>query len=259
MKKLKYNQIIFIGIGLIIFIFGFINYLSMNNNKKVTKDSFKNNIPIEDYIDYHVINQDEIYNEKLSLDIQLDKPYKKSELQNFAYYIKNNFAKKSYKRIFISYYLPEMNVGNGAWATSHFNPNLEVYMTSPFYDDINQNNTIDTINTKKLLKDFSKKHNNIIGLWKENNSFIIIIHKINKTYYFNEIDIESGVEGKDYELIVNGQKNYVLKDLLYPEKSNNVKLIGEYTDYYKIESNGDLSLYDKFGIIERYKNLDFNK
>src|ERR1039458_10482874 len=32
----------------------------------------------------------------------------------------------TYERTFISYYLPGMKVGSGAWATSHFDPDLEI-------------------------------------------------------------------------------------------------------------------------------------
>jgi len=235
----------------------------MQNNQEnqySNKSLVKKDIPIEDYIDFSIIKKEEIYSEKLSLDIRLYKEYKKSELRKFAYYIKNDFAKKAYKRIFITYYLPGMKVGNGAWATSHFNPNLEVVMTSPYFDDTKEIVNPNGEKIQLVLEKYTEnlKNKKIIGFWKENENFITAIYKRNKKYYLNEISLKSGSKGKDYELIVkskNNKQTFIIKELLYPKNPNDTKLIGEYTDYYLIEANGDLALYDDIGIIEKYHKI----
>ena len=97
----------------------------------------------------------------------------------------------------------------------------------------------------------------LIGKWLDNGA-ITFIFKRGKTYYMSSISISSLNIGKDYELIVknlNGEQGFILKDILYPKNLNGVKLVNEYTDYYYIEKNGDLSLYDKIGFLEKYIKL----
>lgn len=74
---------------------------------------------------YTVINDDEVQGIKKSLDIRLEKELSEEELYSLANEIKSKI-KGQYQNVFISYYLPSMEVGKGAWATSHFTPSLQV-------------------------------------------------------------------------------------------------------------------------------------
>ena len=46
-------------------------------------------------------------------------------LKRIATKLKNSDG-QSYDRTFIGYYLPDMKLNSGYWATTHFNPNLEI-------------------------------------------------------------------------------------------------------------------------------------
>lgn len=61
---------------------------------------------------------------KCSYDVRIQTKLSEELLTNIAEKLKRRspYAEKT----FITYYLPCMEIGNGAWATSHFNPDLEI-------------------------------------------------------------------------------------------------------------------------------------
>ena len=85
-----------------------------------------NTCKAEEYlgINYRIVNRDEHSKSKLSLDVVIGQKVEEAYLTFFAMRIRNREPKK-YDRMFISYYLPGMDVRSGAWAISHFNPELE--------------------------------------------------------------------------------------------------------------------------------------
>ena len=72
--------------------------------------------------DYEIINDTNIPDIKRSVDVRLKKVIGAEGLATMAQEIKQG----QYQRTFIAYYLPNMEVGKGAWATTHFNPTLEI-------------------------------------------------------------------------------------------------------------------------------------
>lgn len=81
------------------------------------------NTPDTDDVKYEILNDNRTANIKRSVDVRINKEVSKEALGNIAERIKADFQ---FERTFISYYLPEMTVGAGAWATSHYDPNLSV-------------------------------------------------------------------------------------------------------------------------------------
>jgi len=249
MKENKYFIIIFI-FSLILLLIGYNNF--NRSNSLINSSNVDPN-------DYSIIRIETIGNYKASIDVRLKRELYKSEIEQLAYTLKKNLSKK-YERIFICYYMPGMKVGKGAWATSHFEPDLNIFMTSNFYDDTKKNNFENTFKVKDVLKNFKKKYptSHIIGKWYENNNFIIIFFRQKHKNYLIEINTKSNIMDKPFELLKKKKmKNeiYIIKELLYPKNMGDIKLINDYNDFYKIEQNGDLTLYDNIGIIERYKKI----
>jgi len=60
-----------------------------------------------------------------SLEIRISRRVPQDVLRAIALKIKSEDS-RTYERTMIAYYLPGMTVGSGAWATTHFNPSLEV-------------------------------------------------------------------------------------------------------------------------------------
>lgn len=80
---------------------------------------------IPDDVSYTVIDTDIIPGIKRSLDVRLNQKVSQDVLRAIALELKSNDSRQ-YDRTFIAYYLPGMTVDAGAWATTHFNPTLDV-------------------------------------------------------------------------------------------------------------------------------------
>jgi hypothetical protein len=76
-------------------------------------------------VTYKVIEEQTIPGAKRSLDVRLNKKVSREVLRAIALTLKQRDPRK-YDRTFIVYLLPGMKPGAGAWATSHFDPELEL-------------------------------------------------------------------------------------------------------------------------------------
>ena len=74
---------------------------------------------------YTIVDTDIVPGVKRSLAIRLNQKVSEEVLRSIALELKNA-DQNEYERIFITYTLPGMEVGAGAWATTHFNPDLKV-------------------------------------------------------------------------------------------------------------------------------------
>ena len=79
----------------------------------------------QDDVSYSIINSTATAGIKRSLDVRLNKRVAEDTLRALALKLKSQDS-RDYDRTFITYYLPGMTVGAGAWATTHFRPDLEV-------------------------------------------------------------------------------------------------------------------------------------
>ena len=82
-------------------------------------------LTIPDDVSYSIIDSTAIAGIKRSLDVRLNKRVAEDTLHAIALKLKSQDS-RDYDRTFIVYYLPDMTVGAGAWATTHFTPELEV-------------------------------------------------------------------------------------------------------------------------------------
>ncbi len=76
-------------------------------------------------ITYSVIQTNIVTGIRKSIDGRLDKEVSEDTLRAIALEIRSGDS-RPYDRTFIVYYLPEMPVGGEGWATTHFDPGLEV-------------------------------------------------------------------------------------------------------------------------------------
>ena len=84
-----------------------------------TRESIPNDVK------YSIISEHKIPSIKRSLDVRLNKKVSRDVLEAIAYELKQ-LDKNTYKKTFILYYLLDMKIGAGAWASTHFNPDLKV-------------------------------------------------------------------------------------------------------------------------------------
>ena len=76
---------------------------------------------IPDDVSYSIIDSTARAGIKRSLDVRLNKRVAEDTLHAIALKLKSQDS-RDYDRTFITYYLPGMTVGAGAWATTHFTP-----------------------------------------------------------------------------------------------------------------------------------------
>jgi len=187
-------------------------------------------------IQYTIINEEKFLNIKTSLDIRLKSEVNKETIKKIAHELRKD-GRRNYQRVFINYYLPGMKVGEGAYALSHFNPNLEVQIMGLTKEEKTQ-----------LLKKTSLSESNLIGRWIDDSPYSGKVITISRNANTLELSIKSsykdGSEGskKLIEKIVNGQKRWI-------EEGN---VFGE---YYVLNNDGNLSIYDAKDLIKTYPKI----
>ncbi len=186
-------------------------------------------------VNYTVIERTNLGNIKGSIDIRLEKKVTKDFLQKLALKLREAEPRK-YDRLFITYYLPGMTPGSGAWATSHFNPNLEVKI---FGTTIKEE--------KALLNEPKNSSGKIIGEWLDESPYIgaryTLIKKNGKIFMIGKFKDGSGSEKE----MVQKNQSWMLR---FEEKGGN-----DFGEYYVIEKNGNLGAYDSDGLINTMRSI----
>jgi hypothetical protein len=76
-------------------------------------------------VSYSIIQSRIVSGIRKSIDVRLNEKVSEATLRAIALELKSGDS-RPYDRTFIVYYLPEMPVGAGGWATTHFDPGLDV-------------------------------------------------------------------------------------------------------------------------------------
>ena len=173
--------------------------------------------------------------QKCIISIRLEKKVTEDFLRSFALKLQKNETEK-YDLFFIFYILPDMEFGKGAWATTHFNPNLEVKILGMTIDEEN-----------KLLSRKSSHSGEIIGEWvdhgilggrytflKENGKFIMVTDFKDGSKLEKEMLIQRTVSG---EIRLDDVKK------------------NDFGEYFVIESDGDLGLYGENGLFRTIHSI----
>ena len=149
------------------------------------------------------------------------------QLKKIANEIRNNNRQK-YERIFIEYYLPEMEINKGVWATSHFNPDLEIKIIG---------NTKDF--EEKNLNIADKIQGEIIGRWIDNTAPGGIYTLVNNN--------------NNYSMLIKFKDGSVMTEELSKENvSGKIKYIkkgNSFGEFYMANPNNSLGIFDNDGLI----------
>lgn len=206
--------------------FMIIVYLSIFLTKPVVAAFFQG-------IEYTVINKSTLKNRKCTLNIRLEKKVQKELLENFAVFLKNA-EKNQYEIMFINYYLPGMALGSGAWATSHFNPTLQVNIWGATTEEENM-----------LIGNTKRDSHQIIGKWFDDlmgAKYTLLKRngKIIMTYEFKD--------GSSLEKVMDQTRE--AGKLRFEAQAGT-----RFGEYFIIERNGDLGAYDKVGFIRKMRPI----
>ncbi len=183
-------------------------------------------------VNYTVIEKTNLGQVKGSISIRLEKKVSKDSLRKLALKLREIQPRK-YDRLFITYYLPNMKPGFGAWASTHFNPDLKVVILGL------------TIEEESVLINESKTPlGEIIGEW---------------------ID-ESPYAGSKYALIKKNKKIIMVRkfadgshseiEMIQKNQSGRIRFERKkkiHDDYFLIERDGSLGSYDDLGLISKMR------
>lgn len=207
-----------------------ISFFSCNQSKNVNVEQSSNPSAVK----YEVISEEP--NEALSKDkisIRINKVVAESALTEIAYDLKS--SRSQYDKLWVFYYLPEMDSNSYAWATTHFTPELQVEINNPPISK-------DSISNKTLKVD-----GEIIGKWRCDKSLMgasLILYKnakgilLMKTTFTDGSASDEKIKGKKK----NGETKYEYKNT--------------HGEYYILESNGNLGLYGENGKFDEAIKVD---
>ena len=174
---------------------------------------------------YEIIGRDRSGNTRCSFDVRLER-VPESSIRNIAEEIKRREAQEC-ERTFIVHYLPGMEVGAGGWATSHFTPNLEVRILCQ---------TVEQANSAPPLLD-----GEVVGRWRRDvlpAGWLTIVRRDDQLIArWDYTDGSNSENSLDESQLPDGR-------LRLEDQGGNA-----FGDYYVVETDGRLGLYDEDGQI----------
>ena len=172
-----------------------------------------------------ILNVETYKTDKKSIYIRIPNRLTKVQLEEIAVYLRT--VNQIYDRLFIFYLLPNMEEGSGAWATTHYNKDLEIKIFGA-----------DKPAQEKMTKVIVPSEE-IVGKWYDNTPSIehsLIIYKVDGKYKLKRTFVDGSVDEKDLQFsMYNGKSKYVYKN--------------DSGEYLLIEKDGRLSYYDEYGLI----------
>ena len=217
---MNHIQIRFTHVLAIFLLMGFFGVAQAGNDKNYT---------------YSVISGNEYKNYKRSIDVRLNKKVSKQDLRSIAEKLKKS-EKKKYERIFIAYYLPNMKVGSGAWATSHFNPKLKIEILGLTLEE-----------EAKATQQAKSNSTGAVGIWMDDRPYIgatiTIRRKAGKLYLETKYKDGSGSN----------------EEMTETKSGSGIKLVekggNSHGEYYILDKNKDLHAGGNEGIFLKYKKI----
>ncbi|WP_231562256.1 hypothetical protein [Alistipes sp. ZOR0009] len=201
-------------------------------NKSKSENVEQTSIPSD--VKYEIISEEP--NEALSKDnvsIRINKTVDESALTEIAYELKS--SRSQYDKLWIFYYLPEMDANSYAWATTHFKPELQVEINNP------------PISKDSISNQASNTNGEVIGKWRCDKSLMgasLILYKNIKGTLLMKTTFTDGSASE--EKIKEKKKSGITK-----YEYNNA-----HGEYYILESNGNLGLYGKNGKFDEAVKVD---
>lgn len=206
------------------------------NPAQAQRFSVSSPVPIPADVGYTVINTNVIPGIKRSLDVRLSRKVEEDVLRSIAMNLKKADPKR-YERTFIVYYLPEMDVGAGAWATTHFDPDLEVNILG-----------LSTQQEEALTTKVEDTTRQVVGNWLDQSPMVAgkisIYRKDGKLYM--ERKFKDG-SSSNKEMVEKPSSN----GKRYEEKGGS-----SFGEYYIIDRQGNLQIRDREGLIVTARKIE---
>lgn len=165
-----------------------------------------------------------------TVDVRLSARVSENDLALLAAHIRD--VDPDYERVFISYYLPGMEVGGGAWATTHHNPELEVKILGGSAPEAR--NTAGRATEEGVIQ----------GRWRDNRPYV------SGEYLLIEDEGELRIE---HRFDQGGQLVHRVVESPSPEgRRFDVQAGGD--EFYILTSDGELQLWDSMGKFATFRS-----
>ena len=154
-------------------------------------------------------------------------------MRTIARKLKNN-ERKNYNRTFIFYRLPNMGVDRGAWATSHFDPELEVRILGLTAEE-----------EERMIREAMSTSRDVVGIWMDDrpgSGATVTIYRENAKLYL-ETKFSDGSSFADEMTETHLGTKLV-------EKGGN-----RHGEYFVLDRKGNLQAGGNDGIFLKYKKL----
>ena len=186
-------------------------------------------------ITYSIIDSSVKSGIKRTLNIRLNQKVSEGTLRAIALKLKSQDV-RYYDRTFMTYYLPGMAVGAGAWATTHFDPDLEVRILGLTAEE-----------EEKLVAEAAPPNREIIGCWLDESP--IIASRITIFREDTKLFIERKFkDGSTFKKEIVARPSTVGKRFEDKEANDS----GEFD---LIDSQGNLQLWSQNGLITTAKAI----
>ena len=184
-------------------------------------------------VSYSVIDTDIVSGIKRSLDVRLNKKVSENALRAIALKLRAGDSRE-YDRTFIVYYLPGMPVGAGGWATTHFDPTLDVRILGLTVQE-----------ERALVTESVTSVREVIGRWlDEFSGSQISIYREGGTLFVEQ-------KFKDGSVL---KEELVEKPSTLGRRFDN-KQRSSFGDHRVIDRAGDLQIRDNVGLISTAKRI----
>jgi len=182
---------------------------------------------------YSVIQTNIVTGIRKSIDVRLAEEVSEDTLRAIALELKSGDS-RHYDRTFIVYYLPEMAVGGGGWATTHFDPVLEVRILGLTGQeeraDVGGSLISDRENIGRWLDDFS---GNQIVMYSEGGKSYVEQYLKDGSFLKEELEGNPSTPGQRLE-------------------SKGGSGLGR---YWVVDNTGNLQIRDNVGLISTAKRI----
>jgi hypothetical protein len=186
---------------------------------------------------YRIVKDHKRPNIKRSVDVRINQRLTVEQLESIAFQIKESDY-NSYKRTFILYYLPGQVIDSGAWASTHFNPTLDIQIFELSLSEY-----------ENLIKSAIKiKKQYLIGQWYESLgtlSRVVTLYKKGSKVIMH-YQYKDGSKGNK-EVTISPTNN----GLKFEETKGN-----SFGEFYLINKDKYLESWDSDGIIGKYPPLN---
>lgn len=184
---------------------------------------------------FSIISESKIQRLRHNIDVRLNKKVSKAVLSSIALELRN-LEQGDYERTFIFYYLPEMVVGSGAWATTNYDPELEVKILGFTLDE-----------EKKKIQEIKNNTRDLVGIWKDESPYTASTMSLyrDKGKLYLEINYKDGSNSTE--------------EMKESKLENGIKLVekgdNRHGEYFILDENNILHAAGKNGVFMTYERV----